>query len=170
MESKQELLAALRDVFDRWDGLLWRLSEEQIVARQLPSDLSIKDVVAHLAAWQQLSIARLAAALHNRELDFHLGPPELNPADENLEAVNGWIHRTYLDWPWSDVYRDWKEGFLRFLEMAEAIPERELLQVGKYAWLGELSLAAVLRGSYEHHQEEHYEPLVAWLKEHGIIS
>ena len=66
MTYKTQILAALNDEFSRWEELLARLSEEQITAPQQPGDWSIKDVVAHLRAGQQVSNARLKAASATR--------------------------------------------------------------------------------------------------------
>ena len=63
MNDKQRVLTMLREEFKSWEQLLASLSEEQITAPQLPANWSIKDVIAHLRAWQQRSIARLEAAL-----------------------------------------------------------------------------------------------------------
>ena len=62
MNMKQHILTALKEQFNRWEELLASISEEQITAAHLPSNLSINDVIAHLRAWQQRSIARLKAA------------------------------------------------------------------------------------------------------------
>ncbi len=62
MNMKQHILAAVREEFDRWEELLASLSEEQITALLLLSIWSIKDVMAHLMAWQQRYIARVQAA------------------------------------------------------------------------------------------------------------
>ena len=48
MNEKEHILTALRDQFNRWEELLASMSEEQITAPHLPSDWSIKDVIAHL--------------------------------------------------------------------------------------------------------------------------
>jgi len=74
MNGKQQILTTLREDFSRWEELLASMSEEQITAPQLPSNLSIKDVIAHLRAWQQRSIARLEAAVLNRNPSFPGGP------------------------------------------------------------------------------------------------
>ena len=55
---QDHILAALRELFDNWESLLASLSEAQITTPLLPSPWSTKDVVAHLWAWQQRSIAR----------------------------------------------------------------------------------------------------------------
>ena len=67
MNDKKQILTMLKEEFNRWENLLGGMSEEQITAPHLPSNLSIKDVIAHLRAWQQVSVARLEAALHNQQ-------------------------------------------------------------------------------------------------------
>ena len=134
------------------------LSEEQITTPHLPSGLSIKDVIAHLRAWQQVSIARLEAALFDRDPELPKWLAGLDPeSEDNRDKYNDWIYQANRESPWSNVHRVWKEGFLRFLELAEAIPEKDLLEIGRYPWLKEYPLSAVLVGSYEHH-EEHLPP------------
>ena len=154
MNEKQGILIALREEFNRWEALLASLSEEQITAPQLPDNWSIKDVIAHLRAWQQRSIARLEAALLNRAPEYPVWPAQFDPeAEDQPHELNAWLYATYRDQPWSSVHRDWREGFLHFLELAEAIPEKDLLDAGRYAWLEGYALFAVLQGSYEHHRE-----------------
>ena len=46
------------------------------------------------------------------------------------------------------------------MQQAEAIPEAELLEEGRYAWLGDYPLMAVLEGTWRHHGE-HLEELLA---------
>jgi hypothetical protein len=160
MNDQVRLIAALIEEFNRWEEFLAGLSEEQITSPLPSSNLSIKDVIAHLRAWQQVSIARLEAALFNNEPEFPAwlagNPPEL---EENLNQYNEWIYQANREQPWSGIYQVWKEGFLRFLELAATIPENDLLEVGRYAWLKEYPLSAVLLGSYEHHHE-HLELLL----------
>jgi hypothetical protein len=65
MMDKRDILQMLREEFDRWEELLADMSEEQIIDPQLPSRLSVKDVIAHLWSWHQISIARMEAGLNN---------------------------------------------------------------------------------------------------------
>jgi len=61
MNMKEHILAALREQFNRWEELLANLSEEQLTAPSFDYNWSIKDVIAHLWGWQQISIARWKA-------------------------------------------------------------------------------------------------------------
>jgi hypothetical protein len=171
MPDKQQLLSDLRSEYDRWQALLAKLEEDQITIRRLPAALSIKDVVGHLHAWQQISITRLEAAHADREPIFPVWLGGLEPdADENLEHINATIHAAYLDRPWSTVHSAWQSGFLRTLELAAALPESDMFDSSRYSWLGGYTVADVLVGSYTHHQEEHYEPLVTWLRDHAWLT
>lgn len=157
----------LREELGRWEELLAGLSEERISAPDLPGGWSIKDVIAHLRGWQQRSIARCEAALADRlpvMPEWPTGDPEV---EENLDRTNEWIHQTHRDLPWPDVHRAWREGFLRFLELGEQIPEKDVLDPGRYPWLAGDALSVVFLGSYEHHHEDHYGPLVAHLSVQG---
>jgi hypothetical protein len=127
-------------------------------------------VIAHLWAWQQRSIAWLEAARLDREPKFPAWPVGADPDPENdLEFVNAWLYETYHEQPWSRVQRDWRAGILRFLELAEAISENDLLNPERYAWMEGQPLAVMLMSSYEHYHEEHLEPLLAWLRQQGTL-
>ncbi len=168
MNMKDHILAALREQFDRWEELLASKSTEQITAPQLPSNWSIQDVIAHVGTWRERSIARFEAARFNREPQF---PPWLPGVDPDLEAatdqVNAWIYDTHHRQPWPSVHQDWVDGFRRLVELAEAIPEKDLLDESKYPWMNGYPLALVLVASYDHHQE-HLDQLLAWLHQTKI--
>ncbi|MDD2922646.1 MAG: ClbS/DfsB family four-helix bundle protein [Anaerolineales bacterium] len=161
MNNKTQIIAALKGEFNRWEELLNNLSEEQISAPNLIVALSIKDVIAHLHAWQQLSIARLEAAQWNREPELPQWLAGEDPeSEDNLNTYNERIYQERRAQGWTNIRQLWKEGFLRFLELAETTPEQDLLEVGRYSWLKEYPLSAVLLGWHEHHQE-HFEDVSA---------
>jgi hypothetical protein len=138
MNMKDHILAALREQFNSWKELLANLSEEQITTPQLDLGWSIKDVMAHLWAWQQISIARMEGGLHDREPEF---PKRVADAgedwEESADRVNALTHENNHKKPWSEVHQNWRSGFLRFLESGEPISEKELRDGDRYPWLKE---------------------------------
>ena len=153
-DGKARLLAALRDEFDQWQAFFSGLTEEQITTPDPTNGLSIQDVVGHLHAWQQLSIARLEAAQRGEEPLYPDWCAGLYPDDEEyIEQFNATIHDTYRRQTWPRVYEGWRDGFARFLELAEAAPEADLTDTARYSWLRGYALIDVLRGLYEHHLE-----------------
>lgn len=166
MNMKEHILAALREIFEHWQALLAGMNKEQLSAPLLPDEWSPKDVMTHLWAWQQRSIARCEAVLLNREPEYPQWLAGVDPEGEGSpDQINAWIHQNYRNQSWSQVYLNWSQGFTRFLEIAGKISEKDLLDSDKYPWLQGYPLALSLISSYDHHQE-HFEQLVAWLQEH----
>lgn len=163
MDMKGHILAALREQFDSWEELLASLNEEQITAPHFDYDWSIKDMIAHLWAWQQISIARLVGGLQDQEPEF---PKWIVESDENWEEnadkVNAVTFKRHHAKSWSEIHQNWREGFLRLLKLGESISERNLLDGDRFPWLKGYSLAFILIASYDHHQE-HLEKLRDWL-------
>ena len=168
MDMKQHIMAALREQIDQWEDLLASLSQEQLTAPLVPSHWSTKDVLAHLWAWQQRTIARVEAARLGREPEYPGWPAGLDPeAEGDTDQINAWIYASNQALPWSEVHQTWKAGYQQLLEKAAGVPERDLLNAGRYTWFKGYPLAFVLLATYDHHQE-HLEDLLAWLEEHGI--
>ena len=166
MNMKEHILAALRELFDSWEELLGSLSEEQITAPHFDFDWSIKDVMAHLWGWQQISIARMEASTLDREPEFPQWIMELQGIwEENADQTNARIYQINHEKTWIEIHQNWRDGFLRFLELGEPISEKDLLDGDRYPWLKGYSLAFILVASYDHHQE-HLEKLLAWLSKH----
>lgn len=166
MNMKHHILAALREQFETWDALLANLGEAEIITPHFDLDWSLKDVIAHLWAWQQISLARMEAGLRTTNPVYPAWILSLGETwEEDSDQVNALTYRTSHDKPWPEIYRNWKEGFLRFLEMGAQISERDLLDGDRYSWLKGYSLAFILVASYEHHQE-HLEKLTNWLRDH----
>ncbi|HET7143098.1 MAG TPA: ClbS/DfsB family four-helix bundle protein, partial [Anaerolineales bacterium] len=127
-------------------------------------DWSIKDVIAHLWAWQQVSIARMEAGRQDRKPQYPQWILSLGADwEEDANRVNALTYETYHQRPWTEIYQTWKNGFIQFLDLGSAISERDLLDGDRYPWLKGYSLAFILVASYDHHQE-HYEKLSSWLQ------
>lgn len=162
MSDKQDMLRLLEAAFNRWEALLNGLSEAQIAASRLPNGWSVKDLTAHVMAWQQLSFARLEASRRGGEPVFPAWLGGADPEAEDVDRVNARIYDLYREQLWPRVHEAWRNGFLKFLSLAREIPDTELVDREKYPWLNGHSLFDVLKGSYEHHHTDHFGALLAW--------
>jgi hypothetical protein len=163
MNMKEHILTALQEQFKNWNELLANLSEEQLTAPSFELDWSIKDVIAHLWAWQQISSARVESGALDREPEYPAWIVRIENWEENVDRVNAVTFEKNHTKSWPEVYQNWKEGFRRFLELGDKISERNLLDGDRYPWLKGYSLAFILVASYDHHQE-HLEKLTDWLR------
>jgi len=165
MNMKDHVLMALTEQFASWENLLGSLSEEKVITPHFDFGWSIKDVLAHLWAWQQISIARMEGGLQDREPVFPKWIVEsVKNWEEDADEVNALTFETQHQKPWSEIYQNWRNGFLQFLELGEKISERDLLDGDRYPWLKGYSLAFILVASYDHHQE-HLEKLTESMRD-----
>lgn len=166
--TKQQIITDLGHVYQQWKALIADLSDEQKAAHLEPSEWTVKDVLAHLWFWQQASVARMEAAIRDVEPDYPDWWEMFGPdPEEDVDRTNAWNYAQNRQKPWSQVYASWNGQFQHYISLVKQVPERDLLENGRYAWMGKYRLVDSTLGSYGHHQE-HYDMLVAWLKEHQV--
>jgi len=166
MNAKQHIIDELAEIFNRWQILLASLSEEQLNAPLVPSSWTVKDVVAHLWSWQQASVARMEAGLQDEEPNYPNWWIQRGPdPDEDVDGTNALIYSLSKDKPWQVVFVDWKTQFMHYLKLTQQIPEVDFLQPERYTWMGKYAIADSSKGALDHHKE-HFDTLLAWLKEH----
>lgn len=154
MTMQAHILAALREQFDRWEALLGSLTEAQLSAPHPATHWSIKDEIAHLRAWRLRTLARLEAALADREPIF---PQWLPVADTDAAATtdqtNAWLYETNRNLPWPTIHQAWQQDFHRLLDLAAQFSEKDLFDESRYPWLNDVPLGLILISTYDHHQE-----------------
>jgi hypothetical protein len=157
--SKTELLEEWRQERARWEALLAELGPQRAVEPTLPGNWSLKDVIAHLTAWQERSVTRLDAARRGVE-------PQLEDWDDEsiLGQVNAQIYEQNRDRSLDAVLAQWRRVLGQLIELLEVLPDDVLNDQGRFAWLGGEPLITVPRNSLGHYREEHWESLQVALK------
>ncbi len=162
MSDKAQAISMLQLELKRCEEFLSELDEEQISEINIFDNHTTKDIVAHLAAWQQVTMGRLEAALNNHDPEFPGWFNGVDPQNKtDLDQMNSWIHGISHSHPWIIIHKEWRQRYTRIIQISEAIPESEMLEIGRYAWLKEYALINVLLGSAEHHKE-HLDEIVAF--------
>ena len=153
MSMKDHILLAMKELFEKWEESLSLLKEEQVTKKLGDSDWTIKDAVVHLWAWQQRTLARVEAAAENREPIMPAWASTMDFNQVDVDVINARIHESNRDKSWDEVHQNWKEGFQNILEAASKVGERDMLDVERYEWFNNYSLAQFLLSSYDHHLE-----------------
>ena len=82
----------------------------------------------------------------------------------SLDEINRWFFETNRDKPLAAVLRESRETFERVERAIAALPEADLLEPGRFPWLGGAALGpAVVSGTLLHYREEHEPAIRAWL-------
>mgnify|MGYP000979500648 FL=1 len=154
MNSVKKEIDLLLEEFKNWQGLIFSLGDEKIATLRLENGWTIKDVIGHLTAWQQVTLAKLTAAYENKPPQYPGWFPGVAIETENeLNQIDEVIHQIWAEKPWLETFNEWQYQFQTILSLCLLIPEEHFLTVGQFNWIGGYPLVAILERSRDHHEE-----------------
>jgi len=165
--TKDALLATLRAERAGWEALIGDVGPERLAEPGVAGNWSVKDVLAHLAAFQRAWGARLRWAATGV-------PPttrEMFDVDALPEGAETWtedqqnaaIHVQYASLAPPAVLAMWRETDDGLTDGVAALPEDDLTTPGRFPWADERSLAEAMAGDTYRHAREHAAGVRAWL-------
>jgi hypothetical protein len=116
----------------------------EIVKSSLPNDWSVKDTLAHLAAWEW-RCAQLLEAAHRSD-----GPLQAEP---DVDALNREIFEEHQEWSWEEVEYDFRAAHQTLLEAVRRLPP---------ARLSSKFVQEMIAGETWEHYAEHLADLQRW--------
>lgn len=159
--NKRELFETIRRQRTALESLLAPLSETQLCTPTLEGQRSIKDVLVHLAYWEQLCAQWIE--------DFLDGRTPQTP-DEDDDTVNERIFLANRNLPLSEAQKLSSQAYRRLFTQLEVltqtISDEDLNAPHRFAWAepwrGHSLLAVIAANSYDHYQG-HIQQIQAWI-------
>jgi hypothetical protein len=162
--SKAKWLARMDQAQQTWESIVNEAGAEGLDRPGAAGDWTLKDVAGHLNGWRARTIARLEAAARDEEPAANIWPSELSDeTEEGVDQINEWLYAHYRDEPADAILGESREQFGRMRAAVEALSEEDLNTPGRFTWLGDYPLSAVIAGSIDHLYEEHEPALRKWL-------
>jgi hypothetical protein len=158
--SREEALAAFDSARREHQDFLAAIPRERMTEPGATGPWSVKDVIAHVAAWRRRTLARLEAAAAGKP-----EPPPPWPADlHDDDPINAWFYEQHRDEPLDAVLAEWNASFDRLRAAVVALPDKALFDPTYFPWMEGAALIEALRGGFlGHFREEHEPTLRAWL-------
>ena len=116
MDLRVGLLDLLRLAYREEQTFVEKLSEKERAVIGTYDQWSVKDVIAHVAAWKERTARELAGVTSG-------GP---GPEGDNLEQINTRIFEKHLDCTWNEVLALSKRAYEVLCEQVETMPEEDL--------------------------------------------
>jgi hypothetical protein len=156
--TRAELLERMEAGRAGWERVLVRIAEPQLTAPLLANGWSVKDVVAHVMAYERWTAAQVRAAARGDEPTTRelYGTDDIPPGVDTLDtdARNVALHAYYRDTPLAEVMAGSQHAFDALLAVVQETPEEQLADPGLSPWLGGVSwLRLVPQQSYEHYEQ-----------------
>jgi len=119
---RDEASAILRDGQERLDDLLGGMSEGDLVrpATIGGGDWSAKDLIGHMALWEEIALVTIEAWLGGRK-------PRIEEAFTagDTDALNAWNHERKRGWPAERVLADSGEAHGRLLSSIDGMTDQD---------------------------------------------
>lgn len=154
--NKQELAEITRASRRALDEQLTGLSDEQILRPGVVDDWSIKDVLAHISAWERMCVGWFDALERGEKPDR-----EALISQEWTDRMNARIYEENRDRPLADIRADSGSSHEAMLALIERVGDG-LFDANRFPWAGGRAIAQWVRGNADEHYDEHREQIVAW--------
>jgi hypothetical protein len=156
--DKTTLLDKIRTRQAEFEALLATLNEDQLTTPGVNGDWSIKDILAHLVAWQKRTLAYLDAAARQGEPGV-----ESISSDAEMNDLNARFYAGNKSRPLADVMTDFKNTSARVVAAVEALSADDLFAPDRFTWLRGDPLWEQVAGNTYEHIDEHIGSIQAWL-------
>ncbi len=161
--SKTELLERMRAGREEWDALIAQIPDSVRTEPALAGGWSVKDLIAHVAAYEKWTAAQIRAATERRaptNMELY-GVEEMTPDPEgwDLDRQNAAIHAQYKDMPLAGVMAFSGEAFRDLVAAVQRVPEDEFTRAGAQEWTGDATLLGIVPGQCYAHYDQHREEL-----------
>jgi len=156
--NKDELFRLQLEGRKRWEELLARVPAKRIAEPGVEGKRSVKDIVAHIAAWERHAAGRLRAIAHGTTPE-PLPPPGMSWR-EYEHAFNARVDEAWRDRSWEEVHAEAAAAYVEFLLAGETLPENVLFRAEQPAW------EIVAYNGYLHYLG-FVDELSAWLRRAG---
>ena len=162
-ESKTELLERMRARREEWDALIAQIPDSARTEPALAGGWSVKDLIAHVAAYENWTAAQIRAANEGRApTDRELYGVEEMPDDPegwDLDRQNAAIYARYKETPLADVMTFSSQAFADLVAAVEAVSDEDITRTGAQTWTDNSTLLEVIPGQCYAHYGQHADDL-----------
>jgi hypothetical protein len=154
--SKTGLLERIQSEHHKLEILLAQLDENQMTQPGVVGDWSIKDILAHIAAWEQSMLLWVG--------ETRQGITPRQPSSNH--ELHGWNHSIYQQnqpRPLAKVLTEFHQSYQKVLQSITDTPEEELSKEIHGAWPEGPLWQGVANNTWGHYKE-HAASIRAWMK------
>ena len=143
------------------DEMLTTLSTEQMCQETLEHQWSVKDVLAHIAAWERRCVGWIQAGFRGEKPD----KPEAGYTWEDIDRLNEKTFQENRNRSLDDVQSDYRHSYQQILTQVQTLSEDDITNPQRFSWTnGRTLVPFIAANTYEHYQE-HIEQIRKWLGE-----
>jgi hypothetical protein len=163
--NKHELLEKIQQSHQDLVRVLASMSDDEKVAPILQDGWSVKDSLAHIVAWERMTMDWLTRSLQGEHVRrfvpgfIYNTPEEQGPV---MQALNQRLYEENKLRRLDDVMRDFRATHSEILAFTEKMNESDIFDADRFAWReGSPALDMIAGNTYEHYSE-HQGWILEW--------
>lgn len=145
--SKDQLLKDIHTERRRLEKNLSVLRAEDMIQPDVIGTWSVKDILAHLVAWERLFMDWYFAGVHADTP----GTMPVGMSQKSINALNQQIYEKNQGRSLDDILAEFHISYQEIMTLIEAIPEEDMFIHGRFPWTGTLTLADYITGNTCNH-------------------
>lgn len=164
--DKNELVRAIESEHARLDKTLDAIPRKDMSKPGVVGTWSVKDMLAHLTAWEQLLLDWYADGINDRL-------PVIAPVGMSknaIRALNQDIHARNHKRPLAAIGNEFHSSYQQTLSTVQTIRAKDLFSKWRFRWTGELLLADYVAGNTCNHYYWANSHLRKWQKEQSAST
>ena len=172
--TKDELFRRLHKANNDLEVMFGTLSEEQINRPVGHDNFSAKDLLAHIAAWQQVEANWLRDSLRSRGtvryapgFEISLDTPE-DEVEEVRNRFNAYVLAQSQDRSFAEIRQDYRRTYRELIGIIEEMSEADLNDPERFDWWRGEPVWSSIEGNSYAHVEEHMRQFQVWLSDSPI--
>ncbi|MGH2521635.1 MAG: ClbS/DfsB family four-helix bundle protein [Anaerolineales bacterium] len=154
--NRGEILAALKDSRARLEAALAGLTETQMAEPGVLGEWSVKDILAHLTAWEVELVTVLGKLQRGQK------PGHISWEDDEVEALNAKWYKEYRNRPLDRVLADWRGVRQQTIRQVGALDDKAIHE--PRPWFKKRSLFVMIKAETFEHEVEHAAQIEEWQK------
>lgn len=154
--TKDELIDQLENSREAFLNAIEGLGDEDLQAKGVVGDWSIKDTMAHLVAWEAEMVKLLWQAQQGEN------PSSAHFSGQSDDSLNAAFHALTRDRPLERVLDDFAAVRKQTIRRLEAFKATDLGDPLRFPWLNHTPLWKWIADSTFTHENEHAEQVRAW--------
>jgi hypothetical protein len=153
--SKSELMAELEQEFVNIERICSGLSEEEMIATGVQGEWSVKDILAHLSAWENHLLDRIGYVMTGHEPRY----PAMASWDD-VHRFNAQVYQENKDRILTAVIIEFRSLYQGVMTVLEALNDDTLNKPYTYDFPNDaLTLLQLIRSDTYEHYQEHFIPI-----------
>lgn len=155
--TREEILEKISLHRKALEHTLGRIPRERYLSPVFVEGWTIKDLIAHIAAWEQRMIAWIAQAAEGVL-------PDIPGTDQAVAAINEQLYKEYKDLPLKKVLEDFSRSFQQVVSLVEETGD-DVLFFENYIEGRERPYWITVAANTWWHYQEHEKDLSHWIDE-----